>query len=948
MKRPTWIKATSKNSLSMSLSFVIALAPTISYAADAPAAPVAPAAAASAPPPPQPITRSAREWALMGTAATQRRNFEIAMFYLEKGDKVNAKKYLMNGVSASVLQGLVNTNVSQQLSGTTTKNPNWFDSGMKSSSILDAINGAPQLPPTDKGGTLAPAVTDFPGIFTTPNLPTLQATNPMANPMSGVSSSDEQVKKLTDLMNTNPELRSLLWQTAQQRLGATAGEIFVNPAAYTPGTQSVPGAALCNPYQVKALCSLVTGGGVLNADFSYIMGEKKNKHYGVPIDELADAVIRAQTYIAVAVGFTFTTLKNLPAAKGPVNGTWIGQTTVDITPSLALYYANIMMMGELAGIYNYPLNIGNKEALALVLLSLTRVVAPLIYHGKKNITPATMARIVAAHPIVNGVTAVVNFARRHNMSLDKALGEYSRRNPRGGGDALKAGIQISSIAGLPGVMVEPSERGAKADLAVPEGIASNLPRNANGGQPGLAEPAPAEPAATDLPKDPKKNKSRAAQIALIVGGAVLNTTYNLAEVTLAAQIMKYMFKSSYMEERRIESAKFRKFLLSSASTKFLKLLILSQSPDSLKLKDVSSTPVTPVGLPGGPIVWPGTTGTAGNVPVPAAVPGSAPAPNANGAQKTGPTAPPVQPSKTDPNGEDFPFALVSEQTQKKTGRFGGTPALFINNLARSMHICSDQQVDQAAAAIAPVTELIKGIPQLSVYNDWDEAPKAKTGLVPEIYKAVANLIPFYKNPKFQENLYESLKADLLKEEDLKNILLLHDCYGRPDTDRHADLLKEMLSFSNFSDGDIAVLRMADPFIRLRMGELIIQLIYLNGRPSEKTIEYFEKVKKILGLDSTAYNAYYWFYQSELVKAMYVPYVLSPTGYRLRNLAAQNPYDITLMDESRPDEPQALNPVTRSAPNTNGAGNWGTGGIGNDPFGQQPGGGGNGFPFSFWN
>ena len=933
MKQTYWIKTAGMNSISISLSFVLALAPSLSYA-QSPQTPdkTAPATEATATKKPdQPIGHTAREWALNGTAKTQQKNFEIAMAYLQKGDKENAKKYLLNGISASTLAGLLNANINDQISRETVANGKWFEAGMSSSNIATAISQAPQLTPTNTANTVAPPTTDFPGIFTTPSLPSVQPQSFNSNPLGGVTSSEDQIKRLADLMNSNPELRTLLWQTAQQRLGATAGEIGVNPPAFQSGTQPLQSSTICNQYSL--LCSAVTGGGMLNVDFSQQMAELKNRHYGAPLDSLADDVISKQTIISTLLGFTFATLKNLPAQKGPVTGSWIGQTTVDISPSLALYYTNYMMLGQLAGLYNYQLNAGNKETLALVLLSLTRVYAPIIYHGTKNINPKLRAKMVAANPFVNMVARTFQWALKHNVKLDTAFGELVKKNPKNIGGALHGGLQ-SAAAGLMSARVAPEERSGKAGRGNILDINGNIfEPPPNGGQfpPGPNDPPP--PGPEKPPEDPRSKMSVFAQIALIVASAAGNSAYNFGEAELSGIILKHIFSSAYKEDRRLESEKFRNFLYSSANTKFLKLLVLSQSPENLKLKEVVIS--QPSNTTNPPVLFPGGAG------VPA---GSQPPPG----QPAKPDNKQTDNKQTNPKDENFPFMLRDEQAQTQaqtqTRRFGGDPSTFIRNVARTMHICSFKDVDKASMAVDSVKELVKTVPSLSALNEWDEIPKTTSSILNPVYKAIEVLLPFYKNPKMRENLYESLKADSIKDADAKNILLIHDCYGRSDSQRFTELLKEMISFSNFTDSDIATLRMADPFIRLRMGEMIVQLMYLNGQPDDKTKDYFEKVKKILGLDTPAYNAYYLFYQAELVKAQFVPYTLSPTGYRLRNLSAQNPYDITVMDERRPDEPQVLNPISKVAPANGGAGGWGN--IGNDPFSpsMQPT-IGTGFPFN---
>ena len=940
MKLRLKLKTTMSHSIRLGLAFTLSFSPSL-YAADQASAPVTTDDKTQKVAPTKQLT--AVEWALNGTAETQSRNFQVALKLLAQNKPEDAKKYLLNGISASSMANFLTSDINAQVFGAVKSNPKWMaDAGLTTSKIDEAIAQSSQQLPVFKDAaptTTNPATIDYPGIFATPNI-------------SGVYSGDEQIQKLSALMNTNPDLRTLLWQTAQTRLmDVAAPDLGVNPPSYLPGTSILPSSAMCNLY--SPLCAFMSGGGILSVDFSQDMQYLKDQHYGVPLDQLANQIITKQTYIGTGLGMVTRLLKDLPTTTGPVSGTWIGQTAVDISPSLALYYTTYMMVGQLAGLYNYPLNTGNKESLALVALALARVVTPTIYYGKKNKkgggggAPGQQAM---KDPMVKLVAKALVYARTHNQSIDKVLTKMGQKHP----NVLQSLRESMKTYGVPIPNVKVSDEHASKKPA------NNLvdPNNPNGNlfpdgpvvppQQPVGDFPPQDPTNPTNPTDPTKppedpslsKKSVAVQIGLILLSTLKNTTYNYLEAETVGQVTKALFKNAYDESRRLESENFKNFLLSSANTKFLKLLVLSQSPDSLQLSPVNAPSTSPIVFP-----------TTPNPTTPVTTPGT-PVATKPTTTPTGPTNPTGTPAN--PNPQYFPFAAMGTVPATGTSnaksanrmRFGGEPYKFILNLARNMKICSIKNVEDADAAISVVTDLIKKHPELSKFDNWNESPQdSQPGIISAAFQPVAHLIPFYKNSALKENLYDALHAHTINQKDVENILLLHDCYGRPDTDRFTDLLNEMISFSNFSDSDIGILRMVPPYSRLRMGETILQLMYLNGEPNEQSIRYFDKVLKILALDNKAYVAYFGFYEAELKKAMYVPYTFSPTGYRLRSLHATNPYDVTVMDEKRPDEPQAMAPVLHSAPNnTNGINSWGSiSPSSNDPF--QPS-GANQTPFDY--
>ena len=906
MKLHPWLKTSGTNAICTSLAVAIALTPTLSYAQQT-------SAAQNQQSPQQNVdptqAHTALGWTLKGTARVQRENFNLAMGYLQRGkpgDIDLAQKYLLNIVGVSARSGLLDMTLSQKLDGQLTKvqktNPNWFSDSISTSKIIDAINSAPQQTPTNVATPtfLTPPVTDFPGIFSMPNTAPITPVNSI-----GIVSSDDQIAKLTQLMNTNPELRGLLWQTALDRLGQTGADIGVNPPAYQTSTTPSVTTVACGT--VTTICNILTAGGFLTKDYGPEIAALKNLNYGVPLDSMADDIIAKTVPWSTLLGAVSPVYKGY-LTMPTTQGNW-GARVADWTPPFAVYVTTYSMIGRLAPLYNYPLGFDDQMAMALIIVALTGAIIPILPTKiLDNPTPTAFKDFAFKKlPIVNSIVKAMTKAKEHNISLRAAFVDMLKKNPKYQ-VTIANGIREMSVpeeAPKAGETEKPTET-KKFDpstqaAADPGGTIDPFKPGGDVPPPVVVPPGPGEP----KPTKPSVGNTvgNALQIGSIAMSAAKRALLNTALSSMAGYIAKTNFKAYYDESRKLQDDKFESFLYGGANTTFLKLLILSQSPGKLVLNPTPSFP-TPPNTPTTP-----TTPTK---------PGTPPAPPAQSAS---------QPATTPGTGGGFPFALTTTTADPKNSPSkaispGGDPATFIRTLARSLHFCSAEDIKNARALLPTVESLISSKPMLTKMNSWDEMPPedSHSGILHAYWQTLKNLGTsaaslvglnhYFRHPNFWPNLSSAVAGKDINMSQANDILLVRDCIGQTKTTAYDAMIKEMITFSSFSESNITTLRSADVFVRLRMGELIEQLIWLNGAPDDDVKDYFKVVQKILAIDSPAFINYFNFYEGSLAKSYFKEDAFARVGYRLANIRYMNLYDPSVLNALRPDAPASLSPLTK--------------------------------------
>ncbi len=890
----------------------------------------------------EPLKR-ALELALNGSAKTYTESFDAAMDALATGDiksadqylfiMKEAEKYLLNGVSASALAGLLSPTLTRRLINMGNKtNNNWLDTSINTSKIEQAINQAKQLTITES----PPSPLDIPGGLTLPAPINLNPTNPLS-PLS----SEQQIQRLVDLMNSNSELRTLLWQTAEERL-QTSSFIGANPPAYLPANQnSNINQGFCN--QGASLCQIFNIFNAGNTDYVTPIALLKNEFYGYPLDNLAQNIIHDKLWVTELAAFAGSFLKAYPTIKNNSTPTYWGQVIPDWGANGVLFFVIYSMLGRMAALYNYPLAQDEQMAMFLFIVAATGAALPAyLATDGRILDPARSGESAVNSPFLRFGGKMMARARILKTSFASEVEKQRLKHPeinqkiKNGVDffrrqkAILIAEENAELERLKKLAEEKPAPEAKAALAKPSKTSKPIAK-------GFATPievntgtAPIEGGVKVIEStDAKPKGGLALQILwMTLKGTGRAITYREFAV-LVGVLANGMFRNYYTEHRRMQNEKFRLYMMGGANTAFLKLLVLSQNPSKLALKIVTPTP--PINQTPGTPGFPST-------------PGSNPFPTSN--------------PKSDPNGVYFPFAETigpqnssANQIKISSPESGGLPAKFILNYARSLHICSVHDINLANQKVNEIRKLLNSKPTLAKFNDWHEAPKDDS-LIREFEIQHTKDIPGLFSSKILESLAEAVKEKEIDENQAKDILLVHDCRGRANATIHEDLIKDMVSFSSFSDADIAKLRTADAFIRLRMAELILQILYLNGPTGDKIRTYAQNVQRILAVDGVNFINYFNFYEGKLAESFFVKDPYSQTGYRLESskqnvnrpegLKSTNPYDLTIMDEWRPDEPQSLHPIPRPNSNANTNSTFPGGGT----FGQGGGSGSTGgFPFN---
>jgi hypothetical protein len=190
---------------------------------------------------------------------------------------------------------------------------------------------------------------------------------------------------------------------------------------------------------------------------------------------------------------------------------------------------------------------------------------------------------------------------------------------------------------------------------------------------------------------------------------------------------------------------------------------------------------------------------------------------------------------------------------------------------------------------------------------------------------VPKLVPLHDNsdPKIRFTLNLARSARVCSPHDVTRLAqlkkeykglsreaqILHAaCHSNLNFARYNRLAHELVTFNEIPQDLIANLRLAGRENRLRMGEILLQMQFLDGDRDPEEIRHFNKViSKILGLDSRDDLRYFDFMESFIrERGGMAEDEASPTGYTVADKSVENPYDLSAgyTSTSAPDTPAA--------------------------------------------
>lgn len=126
-------------------------------------------------------------------------------------------------------------------------------------------------------------------------------------------------------------------------------------------------------------------------------------------------------------------------------------------------------------------------------------------------------------------------------------------------------------------------------------------------------------------------------------------------------------------------------------------------------------------------------------------------------------------------------------------------------------------------------------------------------------------------------------------------LVEYACDSNLSQSRYQRLAAELQTFNEIPQEYVAKLRIAGRENRLRMGELLLQMQFLDGDRDPAEVKYFEEViSKYLGFNSAEDLDYFEQLHSYIIEGGGMKSSpMSPTGYTIANDAKANPYDLSI-------------------------------------------------------
>ncbi len=189
---------------------------------------------------------------------------------------------------------------------------------------------------------------------------------------------------------------------------------------------------------------------------------------------------------------------------------------------------------------------------------------------------------------------------------------------------------------------------------------------------------------------------------------------------------------------------------------------------------------------------------------------------------------------------------------------------YILNLARSLGICSEQDFVVRDAAVKAGAK--------------DRVAAAKAALAEHARKRSASR--------------QEAETVAITGIDVKKIL--HSCPEKHDSKNWNLLMREMKSFTSIPDTSVAHLRTSILRDRVKMAQLYLQFMYVDGEPTQQEMEFYQSVvSRLIGFDSKEQGHYISLLAGFIHKSGgIVENPESPTGFSIAkvNQRMESPYD----------------------------------------------------------
>lgn len=188
---------------------------------------------------------------------------------------------------------------------------------------------------------------------------------------------------------------------------------------------------------------------------------------------------------------------------------------------------------------------------------------------------------------------------------------------------------------------------------------------------------------------------------------------------------------------------------------------------------------------------------------------------------------------------------------------------------------------------------------IPTFTNPEKAQNAKVRFIMNLARATKRCSPNDKIAyatavkKRNETLVTKVKGVAVTP--LEERILRYACENNLNQDNYVQLQKEFVTLNSIPQSLVTGLRLEKYGRRVRLGEIIYQMMFLDGGVDNEELAFFnDTVAKILGLEILEGMRYFDKFHSFIVDHNgMVKSVASPTGYAIAADISENPYDLTV-------------------------------------------------------